>query len=212
VKKFEQVPLDCEGQSPIKSAAEPPGGTIYQLKIVLLEVEPAIWRRIQTRDCTLDTLHDVLQVVMGWKSGGEYRFDLRGQEFGDPDMLGDDFRTCDMRDARRTRLSQVMVQDDQACPLVYEYDLAEGWRHAIAWEGTSTPQPNAVYPTCLEGERACPPTRRGGAAAYQAYLAALPHAGSGDSHTSANRPGTFDPTRFDLRQVQRLLHSCMLRQ
>jgi hypothetical protein len=30
---------------------------VYQFKITLADADPAIWRRIQTADCTLHTLH-----------------------------------------------------------------------------------------------------------------------------------------------------------
>ena len=32
--------------------------TIYQFKVTLLEIKPAIWRRIQVPDCTLADLHE----------------------------------------------------------------------------------------------------------------------------------------------------------
>ena len=34
-------------------------GQVFQFKITLKGIEPPIWRRIQTRDCTLDKLHDI---------------------------------------------------------------------------------------------------------------------------------------------------------
>jgi hypothetical protein len=40
---------------------------IYLLKIELLDIEPAIWRRfVVPANITLDRLHDVIQIVMGW--------------------------------------------------------------------------------------------------------------------------------------------------
>jgi len=39
----------------------------YLLKIQLLDIEPSIWRRfVVPASITLDRLHDVIQVVMGW--------------------------------------------------------------------------------------------------------------------------------------------------
>ncbi len=38
----------------------------YLLKIQLLDIEPAIWRRfVVPANITLDRLHDVIQIVMG---------------------------------------------------------------------------------------------------------------------------------------------------
>ena len=35
----------------------------FQLKISLRHVMPAIWRRVQMDDCTLDELHDIIQIA-----------------------------------------------------------------------------------------------------------------------------------------------------
>jgi len=42
--------------------------TFYQLKITLKDIEPVIWRRFTVPShITLDRLHDVVQIVMGWQ-------------------------------------------------------------------------------------------------------------------------------------------------
>src|SRR5438046_9065904 len=41
---------------------------IYQIKITLLGTSPPIWRRLQVpANLTLEQLHDVLQLAMGWE-------------------------------------------------------------------------------------------------------------------------------------------------
>ncbi|WP_084188148.1 IS1096 element passenger TnpR family protein [Sulfurivirga caldicuralii] len=41
--------------------------TFYQLKITLLWTDPAVWRRVVVpASLSLDRLHDVIQIVMGW--------------------------------------------------------------------------------------------------------------------------------------------------
>ena len=42
-----------------KAPAKPARGTVYQLKITLDEIRPRIWRRVQTKDCTLATCSEV---------------------------------------------------------------------------------------------------------------------------------------------------------
>ena len=47
----------------------------YLLKISLLEIEPEIWRRfVVPADITLDRLHDVIQIVMGWTDSHLHEF------------------------------------------------------------------------------------------------------------------------------------------
>lgn len=52
------------------------GGTpLYQLKITLKWSEPPIWRRVVVRaDMTLDRLHDVIQIGMGWTDSHLHQF------------------------------------------------------------------------------------------------------------------------------------------
>ena len=49
--------------------------SIYQLKLTLIDSQPPIWRRVQVEsDATLDRLHDVLQIVMGWTNSHMHGF------------------------------------------------------------------------------------------------------------------------------------------
>ena len=62
-------------QSPPKAISLPAGGTqpiadgpaIFQVKIALLDIEPAIWRRVLApAETTLEQLHEVIQAASGW--------------------------------------------------------------------------------------------------------------------------------------------------
>jgi len=49
----------------------------YLLKIQLLDIEPAIWRRfVAPASITLDRLHDVIQIVMGWTDSHLHEFTI----------------------------------------------------------------------------------------------------------------------------------------
>jgi hypothetical protein len=195
-----------------KPKAKAKAATLFQFKITLLDLKPPIWRRIQIRDCTLDALHDVLQVVMGWNNCHLHRFDFNGQAFGDPDLFEEDFLEFDMRDSRKTMLSQIVPKDGKRCRFIYEYDFGDDWRHEIVFEGNPDVQPGVIYPTCLEGERRCPPEDVGGTGGYEEYLEALADPSHENHKDFLQWRGKFDPALFDLNQVQQQLHSCMLRQ
>ena len=51
-------------------------GTVFQLKIALNDIRPPIWRRVQTKDCTLANLHDIIQVSMGWQESHLHLFQI----------------------------------------------------------------------------------------------------------------------------------------
>jgi len=50
---------------------------MYLLKIRLLDIEPEIWRRfVVPASITLDRLHDVIQIVMGWTDSHLHEFKI----------------------------------------------------------------------------------------------------------------------------------------
>ncbi len=57
--------------------------TVFQIKVTLMGIVPSIWRRIQTQDCTLVELHDLLQVTMGWEFEHLYRFIIGDVKYAD---------------------------------------------------------------------------------------------------------------------------------
>jgi hypothetical protein len=55
------------------------GETVYQLRVVLAEISPLIWRRLQvTGSTTLAGLHQVLQTAFGWDDDYLHAFTVHG--------------------------------------------------------------------------------------------------------------------------------------
>jgi hypothetical protein len=174
-----------------------PTGHLYQFKITLLEAQPAIWRRIQVQDCTLDQLHEHIQTAMGWTNSHLHQFEIQEQRYGDPELLDDGFEDFECVDSRRTLLSQILPQRKKRSAFLEEYDFGDGWQHEILFEGSPAMNPKAKYPLCLEGERACPPEDCGGVWGYADFLAAI-----GDPQHEDHEQllewigGSFDPEEF----------------
>ena len=78
--------------------------TVFQIKMTLKGIDPPIWRRIQTKDCTLDELHALIQLAMGWEFEHPHAFTIGGVEFSDLDIMNDE----EIEDAGSTRLSDVL--------------------------------------------------------------------------------------------------------
>ena len=56
--------------------------TVHQLKVVLRDVKPAVWRRVLVPgDATIRTLYETVQVVMGWANCDLHQF-IREKEYG----------------------------------------------------------------------------------------------------------------------------------
>jgi Plasmid pRiA4b ORF-3-like protein len=172
---------------------------IYQLKITLKYVRPAIWRRIQVRrDVTLPELHLLLQITMGWYGYHLHQFRAGKTYYGDPSI--DEFSELNLKDDRKAQLGRVLTKPKQK--VIYEYDFGDGWEHEILLEKVLPPDPGIQYPRCLGGARACPPEDCGGVHGYVNFLAAIrdPDHEEHDEYIEWIG-GEFDPELFELDEI-----------
>ena len=57
---------------------------LYVLRVTLADIEPEIWRRfVVPSDITLDRLHDVIQIVMGWTDSHLHEFTIGGKRYSE---------------------------------------------------------------------------------------------------------------------------------
>lgn len=64
--------------------------TIYRVQVTLLDIKPAIWRRIElSNQTTLKQFHLILQIAMGWENYRMHAFEAGDTRFGTPDREGD---------------------------------------------------------------------------------------------------------------------------
>lgn len=176
--------------------------TVFQIKMTLKGIEPPIWRRIQTKDCTLEELHALIQVTMGWEFEHLYRFNIGGVDFSDLDMMNDE----DIEDACGTMLSEVLPVQNRRPRFQYEYDLGDGWIHQLIVEERFPPEMVVNYPICLGGKRTCPPEDCGGPWGYGDFLETIKK----PDHKSHDEMlewvgGGFDPEAFDIEAVNKEL-------
>ena len=183
-----------------------PTGTVYQFQITLLGIKPPIWRRIQVKDCTLDTLHEHIQTAMGWTNSHLHQFEIHGKRYGDPTLLGDGFEDPECVDSTKTTLGDILPQTGNRFTFRYEYDFGDGWQHEVIFEGHPPVDPKTKYPVCLEGTRACPPEDCGGVWGYGDFLDAIRNPEHED-HSSMMEwiGGRFDPEEFDAKQATKAM-------
>lgn len=166
---------------------------LYQLKIQLIDIEPAIWRRfVVPGSITLDRLHDVIQIVMGWTDNHLYDFLIGVDRYTeDPESESDELESGDYR------LENVLNQTGQ--PFFYRYDFGDDWAHKVVIEDTRFHEPELIAPlTCLSGQRACPPEDVGGAPGYAEFLHVLQDPTHEDHHSYLKWcGGQFDSNQFD---------------
>lgn len=179
----------------------PAAERLYQFKITLRGIVPPIWRRIQVKDCTLDRLHEHIQTAMGWTNSHLHSFCLRDQHYGDPLLLEENFDEMDYKDSTTTRLSMVVSKSGESFRFDYEYDFGDCWKHSVLFEGCVRARKGTRYPTCLEGERACPPEDVGGVSGYQEYLTTLSNPEHQEWEETSEWRGPYRPEHFDAEAV-----------
>lgn len=176
---------------------------IYRLKVTLRSSKPPIWRRIKVyEDISLQELHTVLQVAMGWMNCHLHQF-IRGNVFyGPPDP---DFG-FECESEVKTRLHDVLHSPKDK--MIYEYDFGDSWKHQVVLEAVEEPAQGVNYPVVVAGKRACPPEDVGGIYGYYDFLAALAdpeHPEHEDMREWLGEP--FDPDFFDLESINEMLLS-----
>jgi len=177
----------------------PAGKRLYQFKIMLKDIQPPIWRRIQTKDCSLDKLHEHIQTAMGWTNSHLHQFKIDGIVHGDPDLLcegwEDETQPVSSLD---TKVSEIIPEDGKRIQFEYEYDFGDGWEHEVLFEGCIQAEKGGRYPVCVEGERACPPEDVGGTYGYEEYLEAMADPDHEEHEAFMEWRGAFDPEEFDV--------------
>ena len=171
---------------------------LFQFKITLLGIKPAIWRRIQVQDCTLDKLHEHIQTAMGWTNSHLHQFEINDKRYGNPELLDEGFDDFECVDSTKTLVSELLPKTGKRFAFKYEYDFGDGWEHEVLFEGCPPLEMSKKYPLCIEGERACPPEDVGGVGGYEDFLAAIADP-KHEEHKSFLRwcGGKFSPDDFD---------------
>jgi len=141
---------------------------MYVLKITLNEIEPVIWRRFAVSgDISLDRLHDVIQIIMGWLDYHLHEFFIDGDCYTEnPESLEDGkqegkFRLCDLVKRKGTKFE-------------YLYDFGDNWEHHLVLEKTNyVVEGHEAKIICMDGERTCPPEDVGGITGYIDFCEAI---------------------------------------
>ncbi|WP_273210128.1 plasmid pRiA4b ORF-3 family protein [Marinobacter subterrani] len=175
--------------------------TAYQLKVTLSGAKPPIWRRLLIEPgTTLQDLHRIIQVAMGWQASHLHLFQTEdGTLIGDP---AEDFDgMMNFRDEAVMPVSAVLLSEGQT--LHYEYDFGDGWEHQIVLEKIAPVEAsNDALPRCIKAVRQCPPEDVGGLHGFYEFLEAMEDMAHPDHIAVREWCGDwFDPDFVDLDQI-----------
>ncbi len=174
----------------------------YQLKITLKDSKPPIWRRfLVEKNVPLSSLHNAIQIIMGWQNAHLHQFVSKGRYYG---ILDDDFGGDDTLDEKKYRLNQLLTKEKES--ISYEYDFGDFWEHKIVLEKILPFDPTVQLPFCVKAAGACPPEDVGGIWGYYNFLDALKDKNHPEHATYKDwYDGDFDPAAYDIETVNVLL-------
>ena len=207
---------------------------IYQIKIVLRDSKPPIYRQVLVpADFTLGQLHEVIQIVMGWTDSHLHQFMLKDKALKrGPDVIAqlakagrfDEIFTASRGIRTFTAMTtpfgdpvEMEGEDENAvtlaevCPkvkskLTYEYDFGDGWDHTIEVQKILDAKPDEEYPQCLGGKLACPLEDCGGIWGYYHLLEVVADPKHEEYEDMVEwMGGDFDPQAFDLEEANAVL-------
>ena len=131
---------------------------IYQLRIVLRDISPLVWRRALVRDdTTLAQLHDIIQILFDWEDEHLHDFHIFGKDYG---TSGADTRTAMLRQFRLRKGERFR----------YVYDYYAYWVCDIRLEAILPVDPKRSYPVCTGGKNASPSENFEDVKAYMTHI------------------------------------------
>jgi hypothetical protein len=143
------------------------------------------------------------RAAMGWQNSHMHSFKIGGVYYTSKQM-------SEMEDMDMERDDRVLLRDVAGRPkqkFLYEYDPGDSWEHDIVAEKVLPIDPQAKYPICLAGARACPPEDCGSFPGYMSVLEALksPKKNEEQKELLEWLGDGYDPEHFDLEAVNRAL-------
>lgn len=169
---------------------------VYSIRISLVGSKPPVWRRVQVRSLTLEMLHHVIQLSMGWQDSHLHGFDVWDVRV----PLVEDGASIDERGISIAQLQAAGIKK-----FSYIYDFGDDWKHTISIEREFVATTDVVFPQCVAGKGTCPLEDVGGVRNWSRLLTALQHAGPGqDSEIELllDRVGKgYIPPAFDVEKA-----------
>ncbi|MBU1105198.1 MAG: plasmid pRiA4b ORF-3 family protein [Candidatus Riflebacteria bacterium] len=187
----------------------------YALRIEMMEIEPVIWRQfVVPAEISLDRLHDVIQIIMGWKDSHLHEFNFTKHRY--VETINEEFDGKATFLEASERLNKHFKKEGDSC--LYVYDFGESWAHRLTLESSDYKlREDDCAISCLAGARACPLEDVGGPPGYAEFCKAI-KSPKNKQHASMVAWSTgfqptakkFDPEYFDTDAINETL-GCFVR-
>ena len=175
---------------------------VYQFRVALKDIKPAVWRRMQVPETyTFWDLHVAIQDAMGWLDCHLHQFKMiepmtkTKVDIGIPDEEDD----YEILPGWRQKIRDYFSPDNKTA--YYIYDFGDNWAHTILFEKILPREKGVTYPLCIEGQRSCPPEDCGGVCGYEKFLEIIMDPGHEQYEEMLAWSGNFEPEYFDSSAV-----------
>ncbi|HEY0829470.1 MAG TPA: plasmid pRiA4b ORF-3 family protein [Bacilli bacterium] len=181
--------------------------------LVTLDLENHhIWRKIIVPiHITFKKLHDVLQIVFGWKDYHLHDFYVLEEDKPIINLVCSEeaFEYQDdipMIMETKIKLSEYIPRYTM---MKYTYDFGDNWEHTIE-AGNILENHTKSYPECLEGEGNSPPEDVGGEGGYDEYLKAVSDSQHPEHRSMIDWAEGQYYQGFDIKSVNRRLKNILI--
>ncbi len=178
---------------------------IYLLKITLLQSTPPIFRRLLVpSNFLLSNLHKIIQTAMGWTNSHLHQFIKNDKNY--TERMGMDYLWDEEDNVDYLTIEISDLLEKEMDSIIYEYDFGDGWEHEVLLEEILERDQNIIYPICVDGAMNCPPDDCGGIFGFYEMLKILKQ----PKHEEYKSylmwlGGKYDPEKFDLKKVNKML-------
>ncbi len=171
---------------------------ILQLKIVIEDSRPVIWRRLLvSSEITFYELHYVIQLAFGWDTSHMHEFEVEGHE--EKGYILEEEEEEEEELLEDLSLGSVLIKGQK---FNYTYDFGDDWKHKIKVEKIIPKEEIKVYPNCLGGEMRGPLEDSGGIFGYQRLIEILKDTNHDEYEDYIEWvEDDFDPKHFDLKKL-----------
>lgn len=198
-KKSNVIKVDFPQHGKKKQVEAP----VYQLKVGLQGAKPPIWRRVQVPgNYTLEDLHKVIQIAMGWTDSHLHQFMIDRTCYNLPSEE-DLYRTSRPKNESKYTLQDLEKKIQPT--FQYIYDFGDDWIHQISVEKILPAGEGPSIPTVVTGRRACPPEDVGGIYGFMHMLEIVNDPEDEEYEEMTEWLGTdFDPAEFGKEEVKEI--------
>lgn len=175
--------------------------SVYQLKVALQGAKPPIWRRIQVPgNMTLEQLHSVIQICMGWNDFHLHQFLIDRTCYSLPNE-DDLWQISGSKNEAKFTLQDLEKKIQSR--FQYIYDFGDDWIHQITVEKILPAEEGKSYPMLITGRRACPPEDVGGIHGYMHLQEVLSNPEDEEYEEMADwlDMDFFDPAQFGKEDI-----------